>query len=492
MLWSNEGKEKHGTATGQSTNHSGIVYIFTGVLIGILTTLSAFSQNMPTATELAEEMTIGWNLGNTLEAIGGETAWGNPVTSQRFIDAVKAAGFNTIRLPVAWDNHTDHSSNAIESSWMKRVKEVVDYCINDDLYVMLNIHWDNGWLENNVTENMKASVNVKQKAYWTQIAEYFKHYDGRLLFASANEPNVENAQQAAVLNSYHQTFIDAVRATGGNNRSRVLIIQGPSTDIEKTDKLMTTLPSDPASDRLMVEVHYYTPWNFCGLTQDADWGNMFFYWGQDNHSPTDTNRNPTWGEESLLEEFFLLMKVKFIDNGYPVVLGEYGAIKRNNLGGAARDLHIVSREYFLKYVTAAARRYGLIPVYWDNGAADFSLFNRSSGEITDQGAVDALMDGASGNFTVAATPAGKENGSEVNSLQLNMPAGENCLKLTINDPEQVTGLSIFDQLGRNILSLHGMAIQRTVPIRRHLNTGMYMVRLHTTDGTRTFKIVKYH
>jgi endoglucanase len=212
--------------------------------IGLLMYSALFGQTLPTAVETAKAMTIGWNLGNTLEAIGGETAWGNPLATQRLIDSVKAAGFNTVRIPCAWDNHADQTTGIIDAAWIARVKDVADYCIKDSMYAIINIHWDNGWLENNCTADKKDAVNAKQKTYWTQIASCFKSYNGHLLFAGANEPNVTDAAQMAVLMSYHQTFIDAVRATGGNNGSRVLIVQGPSTDIEKTSKLMNSLPAD--------------------------------------------------------------------------------------------------------------------------------------------------------------------------------------------------------------------------------------------------------
>ena len=244
-----------------------------------LFTLPVFSQ-LPKAQEIAAKMKVGWNLGNTLEAICGENAWGNPNTTQALIDSVKAGGFNTLRLPVAWFCHSDTNSSVIDEEWLARVKEVVDYCINANLYVIVNIHWDKGWLENRVNVANQSQVNERQYAYWSQIAEYFKDYDEHLLFASANEPNVENATGMEVLLSYHQTFIDAVRETGGNNSSRTLVIQGPSTDIDKTNKLMKTLPTDQIADRLMVEVHYYTPYQFCLMSADANWGKMAYYWGQ--------------------------------------------------------------------------------------------------------------------------------------------------------------------------------------------------------------------
>ena len=284
------------------------------ILIMSLFTAPVFSQ-LPTASEIANNMKIGWNIVNSLEVPTGETGWGNPKVSQTLIDSVYNAGFNTIRIPCAWDSHANQSTLIIDTSWLRRVSEVVNYCYVHNMYVIVNCHWDDGWLENNVTFAMKDTVNKKQKAYWTQIANYFKGYDEHLLFAGANEPNVSDTTGMSVLLSYLQTFIDAVRSTGGNNSSRVLIIQGPSTDIQTTNTLMNTLPTDQINDRLMVEVHSYTPWNFCGLTSDASWGKMFYFWGKDFHSTTNPGRNATWGEESTVESYYQLMKSKFVDKG---------------------------------------------------------------------------------------------------------------------------------------------------------------------------------
>src|SRR3970040_1638026 len=197
----------------------------------------------------------------------------------------------------------------IKADWLARVKEVVQYCVDNNMYVIVNIHWDGGWLENNCTEAQKVANNAKQKAFWEQIATSLRGFDEHLIFASANEPNVENATQMAVLNSYHQTFIDAVRSTGGKNAHRTLVVQGPSTDIDKTNKLMLTLPTDNVANRMMVEVHYYTPWNFCGMEKDETWGKMFYYWGANYHSTTDAAHNATWGEEADLDKLFKSMKM---------------------------------------------------------------------------------------------------------------------------------------------------------------------------------------
>ncbi|WP_281636573.1 cellulase family glycosylhydrolase [Flavobacterium marginilacus] len=348
-----------------------------------------------TAAQLAAKMKLGWNIGNTLEATpGSETAWGNPKVTKALIDLVKANGFNAIRIPCSWNQYANSTTAQISATWLARVKEVVQYCVDNDMYVIVNIHWDGGWLEKNCTEDKKEANNAKQKAFWEQIATYLRGFDEHLLFASANEPNVEDATQMAVLKSYHQTFIDAVRSTGGKNAYRNLIIQGPSTDIDKTNKLMTTLPTDKVANRMMAEVHFY-PYQFTLMDKDADWGKMFYYWGVGNHSTTDTAHNPTWGEEADVDKFFLSMKTQFVDKGIPVVLGEFGAIRRD-LTGDALTLHLKSRAAFFKYVVKQARANGMIPFYWDAGnlgVNTMSLFDRSTNTVYDLQALTGLLDG---------------------------------------------------------------------------------------------------
>jgi len=217
-----------------------------------------------------------------------------------------------------------------------------------------------------------------------------------LLFASANEPDVKDATEMAVLKSYHQTFINAVRSTGGKNAYRTLIIQGPGTDIGKTNQLMTSLPTDKIAGRMMVEIHYYAPWNFCGLTKDESWGKMFYYWGSGFHSTTDTGRNATWGEEAAVTADFRLMKKQFVDKGIPVIMGEFGAIRRTSLTGTNLTKHLASRAYYLKYVVKQAKLNGLVPFYWDEGSLGnngFGIFKRSNNTVGDTQALNALMEG---------------------------------------------------------------------------------------------------
>ncbi|UUF12481.1 MULTISPECIES: glycoside hydrolase family 5 protein [Flavobacterium] len=360
------------------------------IVTGLLMSANVWSQ-LPKAQEIAKRMHVGWNLGNTLEATCDENAWGAGKTSQKLIDSVKAAGFNTVRIPVSWFCHSDTVSNKINEKWIARVKEVVDYCIKDDLYVIINMHWDKGWLENRINTANQKEVNKRQHIYWTQIAKYFKNYDEHLLFAGANEPNAANAAQLDILMSYYQTFVNAVRETGGNNASRTIIVQGPETNIEKTLDLLNSLPKDKIQDRMMVEVHYYTPFQFCLMEKEAAWGKPFYYWGKDNHSKTDVEHNSTWGEETMVDKLFGDLKTKYVDKGIPVILGEFGAYKRKLSAPSDQVLNERSVEFYGKYVVKSALENGIIPYYWDTPN---NLFNRDSGQVLDRGVLKAMMEGA--------------------------------------------------------------------------------------------------
>ncbi len=341
-----------------------------------------------TAVEIAGRITLGTNIGNTLEAMGGETGWGNPLITQRLINAYKAAGFDAIRLPCAWDQYADQASAKIRVRWLDRVKEVVQYCFNAGLYVVLNIHWDGGWLENNIKVAKEDSVIAKQRAFWEQIATHLRDFDEHLMFASANEPNCETAEQMEVLYAYHQTFIDAVRSTGGKNAYRVLVLQAPNTGIDTAQKLWHRMPTDTAPDRLMLEVHYYSPPTFCILSEDASWGRVAYYWGKNFHSTLEPDRNVTGAEEEAVDQQMGLMKQMFTSKGIPVVLGEYGAPAHKQ----ARDLKLslASRAHWMEYVTQQARANGLLPFLWDTGG----LIDRRSGAIKDRQGLEALLKGA--------------------------------------------------------------------------------------------------
>lgn len=356
-----------------------------------------------TAKELAGKIFAGINIGNTMEVplgegvepgTSGETGWGNPVINEDYIRGLRNAGFNAVRVPCAWNSHIeDFETFKVSDKWMARVKEVVDMIVNNGMYVILNIHWDGGWLENNCTPNKQEANNKQQKALWTQIANQFKEYDERVLFAGCNEPNAENAEQMAVLATYEQTFVDAVRATGGRNAKRVLIVQGPTTNIEKTDQLMA-LPTDIVEDRLMVEVHYYDPFPFCLMDKDETWGKMSYFWGSQMSkvSAELKDRCSTYAANvEAVNTELLKMKKKYANQGIPVILGEYGAYYRKALASEEYyDLHKTSVDEWLYEVTRLSKNNGLIPFLWDTGA----LISRKDGSVIQQTQLDNIMKGA--------------------------------------------------------------------------------------------------
>jgi endoglucanase len=315
----------------------------------------------------------GFNIGNSLEAIGGETAWGNPLITQSLMDAIKAAGFNSIRLPVAWSQFSDRDNYIIKTQWLDRVKEVVDYAYNSKLVVVMNMHWDGGWMQ--PTYATQDKVNQRIDAMWTQIAVYFRDYDDHLLFAGTNEVMVEGdygtptEEYYTVQNSFNQRFIDTVRATGGRNVYRHLVVQGFNTNIDYTVAFVA-MPSDITVNRLMMEVHFYDPFNFT-LNENS----TLTQWGANAY---DASKIEDWANEAFIDAQFEKMQRHFIEKGIGVILGEYGAISRTE-----DPEHEVFRRDWNYYVTDSAMRHKLAPFYWDNGSTNnhgMGLFNRITGE----------------------------------------------------------------------------------------------------------------
>ena len=343
---------------------------------------AAFAQ-LPAATK-------GWNLGNTLEAPCGEGCWGG-TASQALINSVAAQGFNAVRIPCAWDSHANQSTRQIDSTYMNRVKQVTDWCLAKNMYVIINCHWDGGWLENHIGDTVDATINAKMSSYWGQIATAFANYDSRVLFAGANEPNCDTAAEWNTLRTYYNTFISAVRSKGGNNSSRWLVVQAPNTNIELSQSLMTSLPADSTANRLMVEVHFYDPFNFTLMTQDETWGVMACFWGAAYHSTTNPSRNSTWGEDSYVDDEFQKMVTKWINVGVPVMVGEFTAMKRSTLTGDDLNRHLASRTYFHKKVGDSARSHRLYPFFWDIPGVSFDW---NTGAVLDQANITAVNGGA--------------------------------------------------------------------------------------------------
>ncbi len=347
-----------------------------------------------TAMELLHSIRKGMNLYNTLEAIGGETAWGQPWTTQAVIDNAKSHGFDGIRIPCSWNQYiVPGTTSDINPAWMARVKDVVDYCMKADVRAILNIHWDGGWLENDIPNGHNQAVEEKQRSFWKQIAITFRDYDERLIFASANEPNADTAGQWETLRKYHQACIDAVRATGGRNVYRTILIQAPNTNIDLATELMGTLPTDPTPDRLGIEVHYYSPATFCILDEDGAWGGAMcqWFWGKDQEKYATGDLTVRWqkeGDEAYARGQFRKIYNKFVTKGYPVLIGEYGMMRRKFTDPTTQEGHEASCQAFARIVTAEAKAHGCTPCYW--GGA----FDRLTGEITDLPVYAGLEKGA--------------------------------------------------------------------------------------------------
>ncbi len=337
------------------------------------------------ALDFVKKMGNGINLGNTMEAynhkgyLAGqdptsfETSWGQPYTTQEMIDFMKESGFDSLRIPVAWTNGMNFESGdyTIDERLMNRVEEIVNYALNADMYVIINDHWDGGWWGMFGSEDMAVREQAMDiyKAMWTQIAERFGDYSYRLIFESANEELCDRLNDSDITGSkgvltvnecYEKTneinseFVKLIRSTGGKNEDRFLLIAGYNTDITRTCDERYKMPEDTAKDKLLLSVHYYTPWDYCG-----DSGAGVTQWG----SPTDYEE-----QNGLLE-----MLTKFTDQGYGVVIGEYAVMKEG--GGVKPD----TDKFYTNFLDNCDY-YNYCPMLWDCS----SLYKRNSLIVIDE------------------------------------------------------------------------------------------------------------
>jgi endoglucanase len=433
------------------------------------------------SVEFAKKFRRGWNVGNSLEATGGETAWGNPLITQKLIDSVKAAGFNAVRIPVAWSKFTDTILYTIDPAWMTRVEEVVNYVLKDSMYAIINEHWDGGWIQ--PTQAKQEYVTNRLAAIWQQVAVHFRNYSDHLLFAGTNEVMVNGnygtptKEYYTVQNGFNQTFVNTVRSTGGHNVYRYLLVQGFNTNINNTVSYFV-LPEDVIKNRLMVEVHYYDPFDF---TINASSG--IIEWG---NSAPDATKTETWANESYADGQFQKMKVNFVNNGCAVIIGEYGAMARLNLGSSElNDIHKQYRLYYMQYITQSIVYHGLVPFYWDSGYTGDNasgLFNRSTGSKAYPDIIDAVVDTS---YIIGPMNIKTANAS--------------LLKLFPNPAKGFINLEMTNQNIKysQLCDLSGQVIQ-SINIKNGLNTydisnlkpGIYFVRISTTEGFITQKLIK--
>lgn len=386
-----------------------------------------------TAPEWAKDVVMGWNLGNSLESERNETAWGNPKTTKAMIQYVHEAGFNAIRIPVRWMDHvTNQTTMDVDPAWMARVKEIVDWALEENMYVIINSHHE-AWYDRNPYYSKQEENNRKLAALWNHIATAFRDYDSRLLFAGTNETTVNWAapttEQQEVQNSYNQTFVDAVRATGGKNYYRNLVVQtfacSPYHGLNGF-----TIPTDPSEGHLCVEFHYYDPYEYCGSCQ-------YYYWGK---AYKDKGSTPSSNEQTLTLLFDRIRNT-WGNKGLGIVIGEYGV--SNHYTEADKATQQENMQYYLKCLVSEARKHGFAAFAWDNnafgnGTEQFGIFRRTSAgmSVGNTYFLKGITEGAGAEYVEPVTPGPEDNpdgvtfweGDEVlnwdKGLQLYIPASE--------------------------------------------------------------------
>lgn len=354
-------------------------------------------------TQITEAMGLGWNLGNQLEASSGglpsETCWGNPEITKELIDTVKAQGFKTVRIPVSYlDMIGDGPDYKIDTDWLDRVQEVVDYVVDNDMFAIVNMHGDgyytvdHSWLLCAEDDDKQTEIKDKYGKVWTQIADRFKDYDQHLIFESMNEEfnnDYGKPDEKAYdnINAYNQIFVDSVRATGSNNEKRWLLLPGWNTNIDYTagDDYNFKIPTDKGckadGKRIMISVHYYDPFNFTideNKTAKTQWG-KYAVKNYDN-----------WGQEDYVDSQMALLNEKFVSQGYPVVIGEFGAQDKTEKFADYNEF----RRYWSEYLIKAAKKNGVVCVYWDNGYngnKGFGIINRFDYTITQPDLIAGMM-----------------------------------------------------------------------------------------------------
>lgn len=345
------------------------------------------------AMDYLKSMGVGWNLGNTFDAEKGdwnrnademtvETSWGAPKTTEQVFIALKEAGFSTVRIPVSWHDHVDADYN-ISEKWLDRVQEVVDWAIGQDLHVILNIHHDEYQFYPSSDHYDESARYVS--AIWTQLAARFRDYDDRLIFESMNEPRLigtdyewylNPAMSACTdaekcLNRLNQLFVDTVRASGGNNATRYLMVPAYDADPGNAARDTFHLPQDSADNRIIVSIHAYTPYSFALQMPGV--------------SEFTLNSNSMKTEIST---FMNSVYNRYITQGIPVVIGEFGAMTKED--------NLQSRVDWTAFYVATASARNLPCLWWDNanfsGSGElFGLLDRRTGEFVYPEIVDAMM-----------------------------------------------------------------------------------------------------
>lgn len=416
--------------------------------------------------DIVYDMKVGWNLGNTLDAwangvsgLNTETCWGNPKTTKAMIDAVKAKGFKTVRVPVTWNGHFGSApSFTIEKVWLDRVEEVVNYVLDNNMYAILNTHHDE-WVT--LTSSSKTEVTDKLSKIWAQIANRFKDYSDYLIFETLNEPRLYGTQYEwsggtsearSILNDYNLAVVNTIRKSGGNNALRHIMI--PTHAATAMDVAQNALVIPNNDQRIIVSQHTYWPYNFTmntGSGATSSWG---------------SNKD----QAECIAELDRIKKV-FVSKGIPVVIGEWGSIEKSNIADRAFHAEFYARE---------VRKRGMLPVWWDNGyekSGGFALLGRKSGTWVFPSIVDGLIKGVNDGTSTA-------QGSSNSAVSRNLVVTSGVIHYSLSKSSNIS-LCIYNLLGKDLYYVNN-SFQRSgnyvfkIP-SNNFCSGKYILQLKTDD-----------
>lgn len=441
---------------------------------------SAFAGNISgkSASELAKMIRVGWNLGNSLDATGqganAETSWGNPRTTKEMFDKVKEAGFNAVRIPVSWCTHVSNNGQyqfAINGQWMARVKEVVNYAIDNNMFAIINIHHDNDqwhmFPQNQYLDQSKKYVTE----IWTQVAKEFADYDQHLIFETINEPRVVGdanewyfdpsnptqpvAEAIQCINQINQAAVDAIRNVGGNNMDRLVGCPGYVGSIDGVTTSNFKAPNDKAQNRLWISVHAYTPYDFCmnPKVSNHDWNQQFYY-------------DIQWLYNSIRD--------KVMSKGYPVYIGETSSSNYNNTE---------SRKQWERCFFGFSKEYGVPCFLWDNnqafnatdGAESHGYLNRSSLQWNDPSLIQTIMETLGWDPTSVNEEIANEWNVYVEGKTIN-----------IKSNVEVKNVDVVSINGTKVAGLANGGNECSINVNHN---GVYIVVINTEEGTSVKKII---
>ena len=321
-----------------------------------------------TGQALVDKIKVGINLASALEVyhqewmgeveneLDYETLWSQPRVTKKYFTTLKKAGFNAVRIPVTWQDHMDKDGN-ISKAWMDRVQEVVDYAYDNGLYVILNTQHEYDWM---LDMRLYSSATAKKfEKVWTQIAKRFKNYDERLIFESMNEPRTPRSEkewgggtavERKVLNKYNKVFVDTIRASGGNNKNRCLLI--PTYAAKYYSDALNDIEIPNNDNKVIVDIHAYEPWDFAMNTAK----------GSETKFTADV--------KAEVDVVMNVINNCLISKGIPVIMGEFGVINKNNTS---------DRVKYSKYYVSSAKKLGIPCLWWENGYSEYNYESEGFG-----------------------------------------------------------------------------------------------------------------